>query len=101
MSKRTIPYDAMTPEQQSRARRWAEKWGMEPEECPMHPVLGIITGKAAVIERIGREAYSIIQKGSKNGYVDSYAGITDEVRRRYRADMQQLRDDALPRVRLR
>ena len=76
---KTIPYHKMTPAQQESARKWAEKWGMTPQEYPLHPKLGAITNKKKIIAKIGEEAYDILSKGSKNGYVDRYCDITDEV----------------------
>ena len=96
-----IKYSNMTPAQQEKARLWAEKWGMTPEEYPLHPILGAITNKHRIIAKIGREAYDIISKGSKNGYVDTYPEITGEVRALYRSEMAKLKADDLPKVRLR
>ena len=98
---KTIPYHKMTPAQQESARKWAEKWGMTPQEYPLHPKLGAITNKKKIIAKIGEEAYDILSKGSKNGYVDRYCDITDEVRAFYRAEMAKLKADHLPKVRLR
>ena len=98
---KTIPYENMTPAQQASARAWAEKWGMSPQEYPLHPKLGAITNKKKIIAKIGFEAYDIISKGSKNGCVDKYSDITEEVRAFYRAEMAKLKADNLPKVRLR
>ena len=96
-----IPYAEMTPSQQERARAWAKTWGMKPEECPMHPRLKmIITQKEPIIERIGAEDYGILSRGLRNGYVDSYDEITEEIRQLYRAEMAQLKADNLPKVKL-
>lgn len=96
-----IKYENMTAAQQEKARAWAEKWGMTPEEYPLHPVLGAITNKRKIIAKIGREAYDILSKGSKNGYVDTYPEITPQVRAFYRSEMAKLKADNLPKVRLR
>lgn len=101
MAAKRIKYADMTPEQQQKAREWAYKWGMKPEECPMRPDSQIITNKKKVIAKIGKEAYDIISKGSKNGYVDTYPEVTEEVRTFYRSEMAKLKADNLPKARLR
>ena len=98
---KSITYKDMTPEQKIRAQRWAEKWGMEPEECVMNPKLGIMPQKKKIVAKIGQEAYEILTHGSKDGYVDKYAEITDEVREFFRSEMAQVKADNLPKVRLR
>lgn len=101
MAAKRIKYADMTPEQKIRAQRWAKKWGMEPEECLINPKLGIAPQKKKIVARIGQEAYEILTHGSKDGYVDSYAEVTEEVRAFYRSEMAKLKADNLPKVRLR
>ena len=96
-----ITFPNMTPEQKVRAQRWAKKWGMEPEECLINPKLGIAPQKKKIVARIGQEAYEILTHGSKDGYVDSYAEITEEVRAFFRSEMAKVKADNLPKVRLR
>ena len=91
-----LNYAAMTPEQQASARRWAEKWGMRPEACPMLPSGRIVTNRAQIVPVIGEEDYDIISKH----YAPGVSFITEEIRQLYRAEMAQLKADNLPKVRL-
>lgn len=101
MAAKRLKYADMTPEQKQRAEKWAYKWGMKPEECLINPKLGIAPQKKKIVARIGQEAYEILTHGSKDGYVDSYAEITEEVRAFFRSEMAKVKADNLPKVRLR
>ena len=94
-----ILYANMNAEQKAKAEAWAEAWNAKPEDCRMHPVLGIVTNREHV-PHLTDEEYDILSKGSDEGYVDRYAEITEEVRAFYRSEMAKLKGDNLPKVRL-
>ena len=95
-----IKYADMTREQQQKAERWADKFGVPVEACTMNNLGDIVTNKKKMLKYMSSEDYDILSRGSKNGYVDKRSELTDEVRELYRAEMAQLKADSLPKVRL-
>lgn len=94
---RRLEYANMTAEQKKRAEAWGEKWGRPATECPMIGTGLIITNREKLLKHMTAEDYNIVTKH----YVKKVSEITDEIREKYRADMEQLKADNLPKVRLR
>lgn len=70
-----IAYKDMSIEQKKQAHRWAAKFGTNVENCPMNPVIGIITNREDV-PHISDIDYEILTKGD----VESVYDITDAMR---------------------
>lgn len=94
MAAKRILYKNMNEEQKARAKRWAEKWNQEPEDCVMLDMFnGMIVADPDDLSDVDREAYNIVSRGSRNGYVDDIDDVTDEIRKLYRAEMKQVKED--------
>lgn len=96
MAAKRILYKNMNEEQKARAKRWAEKWNQEPEDCVMLDMFnGMIVTDPDDLSDVDREAYNIVSLGSRNGYVDDIDDVTDEVRRFYRSEKKKAHEDRL------